>query len=107
MQDFSYYGETSEPLENYITPNANYSLGNGANFIAFNGLYNVRQKRDDVQKVVLSVDHNPLMNDQRPNDLEREQNSPNYADFGYHTKDYHIYLWALMQQIDEKINNCQ
>ncbi|MDO1512387.1 DUF3089 domain-containing protein [Maribacter confluentis] len=107
VQDFSYYGETSTPLENYITPNANYNLGNGANFIAFNGLYNVRLKRDGVQKVVLSVDHNPLINDQRPNDLESEQNSPNYVDLGYHTKDYHIYIWSLMQQIDEKLNNCQ
>ncbi|MFI1745719.1 DUF3089 domain-containing protein [Thalassobellus sediminis] len=106
VQDFSYYGDSFSPLKNYIMPNANYNLGNGTNFIAFDGLYNVRQRREGLQKVVLSIEHNAQVNDQRPNDLENEKNNPNYPNWGYHVKDYHIYLWALMEQIDKKINTC-
>ncbi|WP_046744355.1 DUF3089 domain-containing protein [Kordia zhangzhouensis] len=105
VQDFSFYNETTSSLTNYITPNS-YNLGTGVNFIAFNGLYNIRHRRENSQKVVLSIEYNPVINDQRPNDLENEQNHPNYPNWGYHIKDYHIYLWALIQQIDEKINNC-
>ncbi|WP_372938402.1 hypothetical protein, partial [Seonamhaeicola sp.] len=93
-------------LKNYIAPDASYHLGGDNNFIAFNNLYSVKHKREGMQKVVLSVSHNPLVNDQRPNDLEDEKSHPNYPNWGYHTKDYHIYLWALMEQIDEKLNNC-
>lgn len=103
LQDFSYYGETSTTLRNYIAPNSSYNLGNGNNFIAFDKLYNVRLRREHSQKVALSVEYKPLINDQRPNDLAEEQNNPNYSNWGYHVKDYHIYLWALMEQIDEKI----
>lgn len=106
VQDFSYYNETSSVLQNYITPDANYNLGGANNFIAFNNLYTVRQRRDGQHKVALSVAYNPLVNDERPNELDAEQNHPNYLNWGYHIKDYHIYLWALMQQIDEKIANC-
>lgn len=102
VQDFSYYGETSSLLKNYITPNASYNIGD-ANFIAFDGLYHVRQKREGLQKVVLSLEHNHVNGDLRPNDLEGEKEHVNYNDWGYHTKDYHIYLWALMEQIDEKL----
>lgn len=105
VQDFSYYNEITSSLINYITPNS-YNLGTGVNFIAFNGLYNVKLRRENLQKVVLSVAYNPTNNDLRPNDLEEEQNHPNYPNWGYHIKDYHIYIWALMEQIDEKINNC-
>lgn len=107
VQDFSYYGETTSVLRNYITPSSNYNLGNGTNFIAFDSLYNVRQKRENLKKVVLSVEYNPSAGDQRPNDLADEQNHPNYPNWGYHIKDYHLYLWALIQQIDEKISNCE
>ncbi|WP_420573274.1 DUF3089 domain-containing protein [Kordia sp.] len=106
VQDFSYYTSTSSSLKNYITPDSNYNLGGNSNFIAFDDLYSVRHRRDEEQKVALSVEYNPLPNDQRPNDLASEQNHPNYSNWGYHTKDYHIYLWALMEQIDEKLTNC-
>lgn len=107
LQDFSYYTEQMQPLQYYITPDANYNMGGGNNFIAFNDLYNVRYRREGLQKVVLSVEYAPLPNDKRPNDLADEVLSPNYENWGYHIKDYHIYLWALMQQIDSKIVNCQ
>ncbi|MDE3743851.1 DUF3089 domain-containing protein [Maribacter polysaccharolyticus] len=106
VQDDAYYNEQSQPLQNYITPNAGYNLGNGNNFIAFNDLYKIRQRRDDVHQVALTVQYDPLPNDQRPNDLEEAADHINYPFWGYHTKDYHIYLWALMQQIDAKIDNC-
>ncbi|MBC3846976.1 DUF3089 domain-containing protein [Winogradskyella echinorum] len=107
IQDFSFYDTQTQPLRYYIVPDANYNLSAGNNFIAFDNLYNVRHKRDGLTKVALSLAHNPEVNDMRPNDLANEVFHPNYSDWGYHIKDYHIYLWALMQQIDLKINNCQ
>ncbi|MCV6631615.1 MAG: DUF3089 domain-containing protein [Flavobacteriaceae bacterium] len=106
FQDYSYYSATSTPLKNYIAPDANYNLGGNSNFIAFDSLYAVRHRRDSQHKVTMSLLYNPLPNDQRPNDLADAQNHPNYSNWGYHTKDYHIYLWALMAQIDEKLANC-
>ncbi|ALJ04991.1 hypothetical protein APS56_07580 [Pseudalgibacter alginicilyticus] len=107
IQDFSYYGETATSLKNYIAPDTSYNLADDSNFIAFNDLYLVRFKRENSQKIVLSVAYAPLQNDQRPNDLANAQSHPNYSNFGYHTKDYHIYLWALMDQIDQKLSNCE
>lgn len=106
FQDFSYYNTTTSSLKNYITPDASYNLGGNSNFIAFDSLYSVRHRRDNQHKVTMSLSFNPLTNDQRPNDLADAQNHPNYSNWGYHTKDYHIYLWALMEQIDEKLANC-
>ena len=106
VQDNSYYDVAFSSLENYITPKSGYDFGNGANFLAFDGLYNVRQRREGYQKVVLSLTYDFSDTEQRPNELEEEKSHPNYDNWGYHTKDYHIYLWALMQQIDEKIANC-
>jgi len=107
VQDFSYYTNQIQPLRYYITPDANYNLGGENNFIAFDNLYNAKHKRNGLNKVALSISYNPLPNDNRPNDLADEILSPNYDNWGYHKKDYHIYLWALMQQIDLKITNCQ
>lgn len=106
LQDSEYYGSSITSLQNYIVSNASYNLGNGSNFIAFDNMYSVRQRREGMQKVVLSVNYVPLANDQRPNDLEAEMQSTNYPYWGFHTKDYNIYIWALMEQIDEKIANC-
>ncbi len=105
VQDNSYYAETFQSLRYYITPDASYDLTD-ANFIAFDNLYNARFKRDGAHKAVLSVTHTPEVDDNRPNELAEEQNHPNYNNWGYHTKDYHIYLWALMEQIDAKLTNC-
>ena len=106
VSDFSYYGETKTPLQNYITPDAGYGLGEGNNFLAFNDMFMVRQRREGVQKVVLSIENDISVGDQRPNDLEGEKEHVNYLKWGYHIKDYHVYLWALMQQIDAKLANC-
>ncbi|GAA5221188.1 DUF3089 domain-containing protein [Membranihabitans marinus] len=106
VQDFSYYGENPSELINYITPDASYNFSPGNNFIAFNGLYTARFKREDRERVALSIDHKPQIDDDRPNELLDEKNTFNYPVWGYHVKDYHIYLWALMEQIDAKIQGC-
>ncbi|WP_052823435.1 DUF3089 domain-containing protein [Neotamlana sedimentorum] len=106
VQDFSYYGETATNLDYYITPDSSYDYAEEANFIAFNNFYTARQRREANQKVVLSINFEAQPNDQRPNELEDEQDHINYSNWGYHTKDYHIYLWALMSQIDEKLEHC-
>jgi len=106
IQDFSFYSSQPQPLRYYITPDANYNLSTGNNFIAFEDLYQVRHRRDGLTKVALSLSFSPSFNDFRPDDLANEVLHPNYSDWGYHIKDYHIYLWALMQQIDLKVANC-
>lgn len=52
------------------------------------------------------VQYTPAQNDQRPNILADEESNPAFATFGYHQKDYNIYTWALMNQIDLKLNSC-
>jgi hypothetical protein len=52
------------------------------------------------------VQHTPAANDQRPNELADEESSPAFSFMGYHNKDYHIYLWALMEQLDQKLAAC-
>lgn len=46
----------------------------------------------------LSIEYAPSIDDKRPNDLADEINHPNYSNWGYHTKDYHIYglLWSKL-----------
>ena len=105
VQDSLFYGSGVQPLR-YIVPDANYNLGGNANFIAFDNLYNTRFKRNGLHEVGLSVEHVPAVNDQRPNDLESEDNHPNFEIWGYHRKDYNIYLWAQMEQVDLKLRSC-
>ncbi|GEM_PF-2765228 len=106
VHDSLFYNTTSSPLRYYIVPDANYNLGNGANYIAFDSLYTARFKRESATKAILAVDYTSNVNDQRPNDLLSEESSPTFLAQGFHNKDYHIYLWALMQQIDAKVNGC-
>ncbi|MDO5972041.1 DUF3089 domain-containing protein [Flavivirga aquimarina] len=106
IQDSSYYGDEPTPLRYYIAPDAAYDFADEANFIAFDNLYTARFRRDGLLNTALSIEYSPLANDNRPNDLAEAQNHPNYNNWGYHTKDYHIYLWALMEQIDMKLQNC-
>lgn len=106
VQDSEFYGPTVQPLRNYIVPDANFNLGGSANFIAFDNLYTARFKRDGVHNLGLSIEYVPTANDQRPNDLASEDNDPNFEIWGYHRKDYNIYLWALMEQINLKLQNC-
>lgn len=106
VQDSLYYNSTSSPLRYYIAPDANYKLGGGANYIAFDSLYTARFKRTSPTKIALAVDYTTDPNDQRPNDLLATENSTSFTNSGFHSKDYHIYLWALLQQIDAKISGC-
>ncbi|MEM1323056.1 MAG: T9SS type A sorting domain-containing protein, partial [Bacteroidota bacterium] len=34
------------------------------------------------------------------------ENTAGFLGSGFHTKDYHIYLWALLEQIDAKLGGC-
>lgn len=106
VQDSLYYNSTSSPLRYYIAPDASYGLGGGANFIAFDSLYTARFKRTSNTKLVLAVNYTNDPTDQRPNDLLPVENSSGFLGSGFHSKDYHIYLWAIMEQIDAKINGC-
>ncbi len=106
VQDTTYYGTAAQPLRYYIVPNAAYNLSTSANFLAFDKLYKIRFARNGLHKLGLKVDFSPNANDQRPDDLADEKNHPNYDYWGYHTKDYNIYLWALLEQIDLKLQNC-
>lgn len=105
VQDSKFYGTVPQPLRYYIVPDANYNLGGSANFIAFDSLYKARFRRDGLHKVGLSIEYAPSGNDLRPNDLASEADHPNFEYWGYHRKDYNIYLWALMEQIDLKLLN--
>lgn len=107
VQDSEYYGSDVQPLRYYIVPNQQYNLSEDANFIAFDKLYNVKFAREGPFKIGLNVELTPSTSDQRPNDLADELNHPNYGYWGYHRKDYNIYLWALLEQIDLKLQNCK
>ncbi|SFR50741.1 Protein of unknown function [Maribacter stanieri] len=105
-QDNLIFDSQSSPLR-YITPGIPYSFSNGANFVAFDNMYTARFKRASSQRTGLAVDYIANASDQRPNELENLESPIIFSDGDYHVKDYHIYIWALMQQIDVKITNCQ
>lgn len=106
IRDSLFYGSSSTPLRNYISPDNNYNLSSTTDFVAFDSLYNVRFKRTSNTHAVLAVDYTNDSLDQRPNDLLPTESHPNYQGWGFHQKDYHIYLWALMEQIDAKLSQC-
>ncbi|MFN3137534.1 MAG: DUF3089 domain-containing protein [Allomuricauda sp.] len=103
IQDAQFYNEQPQPLRYYIAPDAGYQLGGTANFIAFDGLYNIHQQRESNTQIGYQIEYNPTSSDQRPNDLLPLESDLAFDRFGYHSKDYHIYLWALMSQIDDKL----
>jgi len=109
IQDSSYYTNDFNPLEYYITPNAgDYTELNIDNrFLAFDGMYTAKFQRDNDLVVGLRVKDIQSESDLRTNELRRLPfEDPNYLYWGYHTKDYHIYTWALLQQIDQKLSSC-
>lgn len=106
VQDETYFDRTFSPLELYIAPKQTLNVGGNTNFVGFESMYNLRFRREALQKAVLSIEYTPELNDLRTNDLASEVSHPNYDNWGFHTKDYHIYIWALMQQIDLKLQNC-
>ncbi|GAA3654788.1 DUF3089 domain-containing protein [Flavivirga jejuensis] len=105
FQDNLIFDTQSSPLR-YITPGTQYDFSNGANFVAFDNMYTARFKRESNIKTGLAVNYIANTSDQRPNELENLESSILFTDGNFHVKDYHIYIWALMQQIDEKINVC-
>lgn len=106
IQDSLIYGSTASPLRYYIAPDASYDLGGAANFIAFDSLYSARLRRASKTQAVLSVNYTDDPSDERPNDLLSQEEHPNYSNWGFHVKDYHLYLWALMEQINRKLAGC-
>ncbi|WP_405571607.1 DUF3089 domain-containing protein [Winogradskyella sp. Asnod2-B02-A] len=105
FQDNLIFDIQGSPLR-YITPGIQYSFSNGANFVAFDDMYTARFKRESNVKVGLAVDFIANPTDQRLNELENFESPIIFTDGDFHIKDYHIYIWALMQQIDEKISVC-
>ena len=105
-QDSVFYSDQPAPLRNYILPRTNQPYGENAGFIAFDHLYQIRFKREDPSSVGFMVEHTPKPNDQRPNDLLEAESQPFFNFQGYHMKDYNIYTWALMEQIDQKLDAC-
>jgi len=106
VQDKSYYTEEASELR-YIGLNPGLDIeGVETNFVAFDNMYTGKFRRDGNLIIGLGVQYAADMDDQRPDDLEEEENDPLFSFWGYHTKDYHIYLTALMDQIDAKLENC-
>ena len=105
FQDNLIFDAQSSPLR-YITPGVQYDFSNGANFVAFDNMYTGRFKRESTIKTGLAVEYVANITDQRPNELETLVNLSLFEEGNYHIRDYHIYIWALMQQIDEKMNTC-
>ncbi len=103
VQDEQYYNTTEQPLRNYITPSGNHSFNVTQNFLAFDNYYTIQQVRNGNNGIGFHVGRNDLPNDQRPDELIPLESDPSFARLGYHNKDYNIYLWALIQQINAKI----
>lgn len=99
------FNSQNNPMR-YITPGIQYNFSNGANFVAFDDMYTARLKRESNHRIGLAVNYTPNISDQRPNELENLQSPIIFTEGDFHMKDYHIYIWALMQQIDEKLNAC-
>jgi hypothetical protein len=106
MQDSLYYDNQSKPLRNFITLRTNVTFGGSVGYVAFDSLYNIRHQRSGTNQVGFIVQHTPKLNDQRPNLLLEEESNPLFSSLGYHQKDYNIYTWALLEQIDMKLINC-
>lgn len=106
VQDSSYYGEAVSPLRYYIVPGVQYPFGGDANFIAFDGRYTASHKRSSSLRAALIVGDREDPGDLRPDDLASQENGLTFLFSGYHNKDYNIYLWALLEQIDQKLAEC-
>ena len=106
LQDKLYYTNQSQPLRNFITLRSNVSFGGNVGYVAFDDLYSIRYLQSAFNQDGFLVQHTPKPNEQRPNLLLAEESNHLFSTFGYHQKDYNIYTWALLEQIDEKLNNC-
>ncbi|MBN2776610.1 MAG: DUF3089 domain-containing protein [Bacteroidales bacterium] len=106
LHDFLYYSEETNPLRYYILPSSQTPFAGTAGFVAYDSLYNIRLDRQADDRVGFMLDFNPKPNDLREDDLIGEEEHDLYDMWGYHRKDYNIYVWALMQQIEQRIDNC-
>jgi hypothetical protein len=106
VQDSLFYGSSSTALRYFIVPDASYNLSPSTNFIAFEDMYTARFKRSAQNRAALAIDYNGDPTDQRPNDLLTVESDPGFVFQGFHVKDYHIYIWALLEQIDSKLAGC-
>ncbi|MEL6943980.1 MAG: DUF3089 domain-containing protein, partial [Bacteroidota bacterium] len=106
VQDSLFYGVTISPLRYYLAPNAGYNLASDINIIAFDSMYTARFKRESNTEIGLAIEYINDPDDLRPNDLDNAGSNPFFAEGDLHIKDYHIYLWALMEQIDRKLEGC-
>jgi hypothetical protein len=104
-QDNLYYTNQTQPLRNFITLRSNVTFGGNVGYVAFDSLYNIRYLQSSNTQVGFVVEHNPKPNEQRPNLLLDEETTPGFSG-SYHQKDYNIYTWALLEQIDLKLNTC-
>lgn len=105
VMDESYITQSSTPFR-YIVLSSNVKEDHGYNFVAHDNLYTARMRRDSNTDIGLNVAFVPEEGDQRINDLAVEEEHILFDFWGYHTKDYAIYLWPLLQQIDAKLANC-
>jgi hypothetical protein len=106
-QDSIYYDDNYSSLQNLITLKSNVSFGpSTVGYVAFDNMYQIKYLRAGAAQVGFVVQYTPSQNDLRPNILEDEESNPAFANLGYHQKDYNIYTWALMNQIDLKLNSC-
>ena len=103
-QDNLYYTDTYSSLQNFITLRSNVNFGGTVGYVAFNDLYQIKHLRSSATQVGFVVKHTPKPNEQRPNLLLDEETNPLFSSLGYHQKDYNLYTWALMAQIDLKLN---
>ncbi|WP_010519157.1 DUF3089 domain-containing protein [Croceivirga radicis] len=105
FQDSLAISSAHKPIR-YITPGAPYSFSNGYNFVAFDQMYSGYFKRESDQKVGFAIKYDAEDGDERPNELQNLDNPILFSEGDYHVKDYHIYIWPLLQQIDQKLSNC-
>jgi len=106
--DSLYYGSEFSTLDKYLMPVSILSdlAPPGIRFVAFDDFYEARFDRQGPFAHGLAVSSIAEEDDQRPRDLETLETDPLFAQSGYHTKDYNVYTWALIQQINCKLGDC-
>ncbi|MEM7572149.1 MAG: DUF3089 domain-containing protein [Bacteroidota bacterium] len=111
--DYSYadslvFGLEPAPLVNYILPVGFSSdlTPAGVRFAALNGMYEAAFERRGPFEHGLMVRYVAEAGDLRENDLGTLEDAPLWELSGYHTKDYNVYNWALIQQVNCKIGDC-
>lgn len=103
-QDSLYYNDSFSSLQNFITLKSNVNFGpSTVGYVAFDDMYQIKYLRAGATQVGFVVQYTPKANDKRPNLLADEESNPLFSTLGYHQKDYNIYTWALLEQINQKL----